>query len=117
MIITKLQGGLGNQMFQYAIGRYLAEKNNTNLKLDLSFYNKQQKDLQRHYSLGNFNIVENIADEEEIKKLKKYDWRKGKRNILHNLFFADKSIFIKEKQFNFNEDILKASNNVYLDGY
>lgn len=29
MIITKLIGGLGNQMFQYAIGRHLAYKNQT----------------------------------------------------------------------------------------
>lgn len=34
MILLRLQGGLGNQMFQYAFGKYLAVKNNTILKLD-----------------------------------------------------------------------------------
>ena len=36
MIIVRLTGGLGNQMFQYALGRHIAEKNSTLLKLDLS---------------------------------------------------------------------------------
>ncbi len=36
MIVVKLIGGLGNQMFQYALGRHLALKNNTELKLDIT---------------------------------------------------------------------------------
>ena len=31
MIITKIQGGLGNQMFQYAYGKHLATKYNKKL--------------------------------------------------------------------------------------
>jgi len=117
MIITKLVGGLGNQMFQYAIGRNLAKKNNTNLKLDLSFYNEQQTDSKRNYSLKYFNILENIATEEEIKKLRRNECKNGRRHLLHNLFFANKSIYIKEKQFNFDKNVLNASNNFYLSGY
>ena len=36
MIITTLTGGIGNQMFQYAVGKKLAKINNTELVLDLS---------------------------------------------------------------------------------
>lgn len=35
MIVVKLQGGLGNQMFQYAAGLRLARKRNTALRLDI----------------------------------------------------------------------------------
>jgi len=37
MIIVRLMGGLGNQMFQYALGRSLEEKNNNEMLLDTSF--------------------------------------------------------------------------------
>ena len=43
MIILKIQGGLGNQMFQYAAGRNLSIKLNTELKLDISSYNNDVK--------------------------------------------------------------------------
>jgi hypothetical protein len=57
MIGVKLMGGLGNQMFQYSLGRSLSLKNSTKLGLDLSFYNNQaETDTQRHFELNYFNI-------------------------------------------------------------
>ena len=38
MIVTKLIGGIGNQMYQYAFGRRSAYKNNTELKMDVTGY-------------------------------------------------------------------------------
>ncbi|MFD0749287.1 alpha-1,2-fucosyltransferase [Mucilaginibacter calamicampi] len=38
MIVVKLQGGLGNQLFQYAFGTALAEKYRDTLKFDLGSY-------------------------------------------------------------------------------
>ena len=37
MIIVKLMGGIGNQMFQYAAAKRLALYHNTELKLDVSY--------------------------------------------------------------------------------
>ena len=37
-IVVMLQGGLGNQMFQYAAGRSLAKRLETNLVLDLDWF-------------------------------------------------------------------------------
>lgn len=48
MIVVRVTGGLGNQMFQYAFGRALAEKTGTELLLDLSAY--------RAYRLHNFGL-------------------------------------------------------------
>lgn len=59
MIIVKLMGGLGNQMFQYAIGRNLSLKHNVPLKIDLSFLNNRNMSpnfVYRNYELDIFNI-------------------------------------------------------------
>jgi hypothetical protein len=38
MILVRVEGGLGNQLFQYAFGRQLASHHKTELVLDLSSY-------------------------------------------------------------------------------
>jgi hypothetical protein len=54
MIITKLQGGLGNQIFQWAYGKALSEKYNTSLFLDLNFYENQTGNTFRVFELDKF---------------------------------------------------------------
>jgi len=71
MIITKIQGGLGNQMFQYAVGRNLAIKNDTELKFDNSFFNTISADTPRIFVLDKFNISGNIISDNELKKIKR----------------------------------------------
>ena len=63
-------GGTGNQFYQYAAGRRLAHKLNTELKLDLSYY---EQDKMRPYTLNLFNIKEKTATPEEIAGLKKFE--------------------------------------------
>lgn len=71
MIIVNLGGGLGNQLFQYAIGRRLAHKLGTELKLDLTSAKVSLNPKGHgHYRLGDFNITENIATPEEIARVK-----------------------------------------------
>ena len=57
MIITRLIGGIGNQLFQYAVGRHLADTQKTILKLDIFGFEKYE---DYDYSLGAFNIQENF---------------------------------------------------------
>ena len=38
MIVVRLTGGLGNQLFQYAVGRHIAEIDRAILKMDKSIY-------------------------------------------------------------------------------
>ena len=53
MIITKLQGGLGNQLFQWAFGRNLSNEYGVELFTDISFYNQNIQSI-RNYSLSKF---------------------------------------------------------------
>ena len=57
MIILKIRGGLGNQMFQYAAGRAVSDKLGLPLYLDLSFYQKRNKCTKRVFELDKFNTI------------------------------------------------------------
>ena len=110
MIIVKLIGGLGNQLFQYSLGRKLSIKNNDILKMDLSDFTK---DNPRSYSLGHFNIVENFAKKEDVAKLNK----KGLSRVFEKIKPYYKRSVIKYKGYDFDPNILELSGNFYLDGY
>lgn len=122
MIIIKLMGGLGNQMFQYALGRHLTIKNNFVLKLDKSFFEEppiNNVTTQRYYSLNNLNIKEIFATAHEIEKLKKNKNNlsaKFSRKMNSLLPYYIKS-YVSEEQFNFNDNILRVKDNTYIEGY
>lgn len=69
MIITQLSGGLGNQLFQYAAGRCLAHRLNTEFKVDANYYENSSGSYHESYKLKNFNVQENFATKEEIESL------------------------------------------------
>jgi len=58
VIIVRLQGGLGNQMFQYAAGRALAWRKRARLVLDLTWYKQSfgPESTERRYELGCFQL-------------------------------------------------------------
>lgn len=116
MIIVKIIGGLGNQLFQYATGRHLAIVQNTILKLDVSGFRDHD---QRQYALSHFNIQEIFASDQEIKQLivpKQTTIGRALHNIFHNHPKKPKS-YIRVKSPCFNPNILKLPDNVYLEGY
>ncbi len=67
MIIIKLKGGLGNQLFQYGFGRLISNKRNEQFKLDISSLGSAI-DTKRDFTLDKFNINAEIASTEEIQK-------------------------------------------------
>src|SRR5665213_246807 len=60
MVTDKLYGGLGNQMFQYALGRSVAARYHASLALDLSHYD-QFAHLGRKYELGSFKLRQDVV--------------------------------------------------------
>lgn len=66
MVIVKLMGGLGNQMFQYSLARALLA-NGKDVRIDCSGFQSQAKeDTVRNYELDRFNIKVDKASEEEV---------------------------------------------------
>jgi hypothetical protein len=111
MIITEINGGLGNQLFQYAAGLSLAEKHQTQLKINVDF---KQADTSRTLGLSHFNIFIESATPEEIKHYSPTSILFKK--ILSYLPLALQK-FYKERQFSYQPDFEKLGPNVYLKGY
>jgi hypothetical protein len=118
MIIIKIQAGLGNQLFQYATARALTLKLNTELKVDLSFYN-DPKD-RNAYRLNLFNLPISLATSEEIQKLRNRDHIPFIFRVLNKigLGFSPfyKSTHILDKGLN-NKRIRTVSKDFYLEGW
>lgn len=71
MVIIRFIGGLGNQMFQYAMGRSMSIKNGTSTKADLTFLLDRSPHRHyypyRDYELGMFkNVHLDFAATEEV---------------------------------------------------
>ena len=66
MTKIKLQGGLGNQMFQYAYGRKLILHDKKKVIFDISFFkgNKNLIDTNRPFLLDKFNIDDSVQFED-----------------------------------------------------
>ena len=112
MIVVKLIGGLGNQMFQYAFGRYLSIQHNTNLYCDIAdLQNKNLGHIHRNFSLDGFNLqaaIYNLNDQ-----------KSGKEIFFKKLFSSPKNKLktISEKRLHFDKEIGNAVDNIYLNGY
>jgi hypothetical protein len=113
MIIVKLKGGLGNQLFQYALGRSIALAHHKQVKFDLSWFDRFP---QRKYKLGHFNTEVDIATKIETIALRKWKRKDGKRYLPLNFFRKKEALHIEESDYRFQHKILKVLDNTYLDG-
>jgi hypothetical protein len=67
MIIVRLRGGLGNQLFQYAFARALSVRMGVEVRLDAVSSFKSDF-FERKYALGSFDITLPLASVEEIRR-------------------------------------------------
>jgi hypothetical protein len=117
MIIVQLIGGLGNQLFQYATARRLASIHNVPLKIDITRFFSYTL---HSYSLHAFNIIENLAGEEDLIRVQKpfsTELKSPLKIIKTKLYRMDPIISVREKHFHFNPEILNLPDNTYLEGY
>jgi len=110
MLIVKVIGGLGNQMFQYAFGQYLIKQGFV-VKYDISDF--------ENYSLRNYRLKEvfdidlplaEMNERENIKDSSQFFFPKIRRKLI-----GKKKSHITEKNFDINK--LNKSKDYYLGGY
>lgn len=115
MIISEVNGGLGNQMFQYACGRALALQNKEVHKLDIAMLlstNTDEYFTARSFELEIFKDISVIANDAELAKffpktipLKVwYKWIKNYQRYTEPFFMYDNGV-------------AKLKGNVFLRGY
>ena len=116
MILVELNGGIGNQMFQYAAAKSLALHHKKELRLDItpSHDKTMPKELkQRPFDLHYFNLPDLIANKGDIKSfipktyLEKIS-EKTKPNHKRKIY--------REPFFHYDSNFYNAGQSVYLKG-
>src|SRR3954469_6825317 len=120
MVIVKLQGGLGNQMFQYAAGKALAVRLRTGFKIDTEFLldrTPRENFVFRDYDLDIFSLHADVATKSNTAKYKNPPKTKfgqyisliGKKLSPYRYYY--------EPHFHFDEKVFELPEDCYLDGY
>lgn len=119
MITVELMGGLGNQMFQYALGRHLALLNETDLLLDCRFLQdrspRRQGFVFRNYDLDLFSLPVAFAPDE----IGQTYGRTAPllRQVANRIGINQPIQYVAEKHFHVDSRILKKRGDLYLSGY
>lgn len=121
MIIIRLWGGLGNQLFQYSYGYNIAKRLGEELLLDVSFYNKQSL---REVNILKFNLdFKEIINVSEVSKLIPFINKKIPNKLIrifkHScIHLGDNLYYLKETRYKVDKKLLNFNkNNSYIDGY
>ena len=118
MITVKLRGGLGNQLFGYFAGRFLADELATNLELDLSeiFTNKTLRKPDILYlNLPSYTCsVNEISRHSLAKRLNRK--LSTKCQLFGDLYYKATKEYVS-KDLGFISDLLRIEDNSTLDGY
>lgn len=112
MVIIRVKGGMGNQLFQYALYRkyqIMGKK----AAVDLQYYKSAKEERAfREYELPLIGLQPEQAQKEDIVKLA------GKESILNKAVrrMGLRKSYIREPDLSYHSEILHKE-NVYLNGY
>jgi hypothetical protein len=117
-VITRIVGGLGNQLFCYAAARRLALANNGELIIDDVSGFLHDHEYQRNYQLDHFNIL--CRKTEAHERLEPFSrWRRYLKRKWNQQLPYFKRTYIQQQGVDFDERLLyvKLKGTTYLEGY
>src|ERR1041384_8204784 len=112
MVIVKLQGGLGNQLFEYAAGKAVAKELSMELMIDISHLSGENKSAitKRDFELDQLCIDYKISDAARLHSNMKTNW-------FDRLLGKNKLPVLSEKEFGSIKQFKNAKGDIYLSGY
>lgn len=117
MIVIRLIGGLGNQLFQYALGRHLSHINNAELFFDLSYLQEPPEgNTPREFELDKFNIPYKLADEDLLDRFHGSEFDTTEL-LITRIISLGKFKKYKYNDYGFNEEVLSLKGNYYIRGF
>lgn len=115
MIVCQLQGGLGNQLFQYALGRTLAARHEVPLVLDTNVVDRSH---DRTFALGAFDLRARTLSAGERKTMRLPSRPMGRLGRILSRFTPRPRLpVVMERGFGFNPSVLAAPAACYVVGY
>lgn len=118
MIVSQILGGIGNQMFQYAVGRALALERGQSLRLDISGF--AGYGLHHGFELQRvFKCPVETATEADVRSLLGWQFSSGVRRVIArpSMSIFRRSQFVVAPHFNYWPGINNTPLNCYLVGY
>ena len=122
MILVRLMGGLGNQMFQYAAAKAVAIRNNSELIIDTTLLEINEKNpnevvTHRKLDLEIFNLDLIKASQKQVEYFNGRTYRNLAGKVFNKLLFAfRKKNLIIEKNRSFSPEIIRLKDNKCLVG-
>jgi hypothetical protein len=119
-VIVSLYGGLGNQLFQYAVARAISFRFNSPLVLDLTWFNEvlhQSGMTVRKYALAPFDLPVQLQSSTTAPN-KFSQIQSTLRSLISRrlgIHFGEKRY--AESSFRFDKDVLNLQPPVWLSGY
>jgi len=122
MIVVILKGGLGNQMFQYALGLFLSKKYHVPLKLDATFLNDRTPRPHftfRAYALDIFNLEPNFTFLSRLSFLLPLPilWLGLSQIKSRLLSILGIRPYVRQKNDAFDASLFDRGGNITVDGY
>ncbi|TWJ26352.1 alpha-1,2-fucosyltransferase [Geobacter argillaceus] len=117
MIVARLQGGLGNQLFQYAAGKSLATRLGTTLILDDTLLIRRRNDITpRNYELGVYKLSVALLKQKEREQVLFRTSRLG-RFLCGSGIWRSNFTYFRESNPNYNSSFEKLVGDVILQGF
>lgn len=119
MITVRLKGGMGNQMFEYAAGRALAIRNNTELVLDLTYLSDRTPRPKRwHFTFREYDLdVFSLSATLEKKDALPLSFLGTAGIIFQGIWHKIYKPRGRERSFQFDPAFRTFPDGTYLDGF